>query len=260
MTTFKKNTVMKVFLVTISFLIFISCKQNPSSEQLSAQQIVDQSIAASGGQMYDDHNVSYSFRDKQYESLNTDGKRVFKRITKTDSVLITDVKTNNTFERFYNDELITLPDSIARKYENSVNSVHYFSRLPFGLNDPAVIKELLGKVTLKGEEFYKLKVKFKEDNGGEDFEDVFLYWFDVKNFKPKYLAYEYHTDGGGIRFREAYNERFVSGIRFVDYLNLKPKKGQVIDFMKIDSLYDAGQLELLSRIELNEIRVTPSEN
>ncbi len=251
---------MKAYFFIIPFLIFYSCRQNSAPESITAQHIVDKSIAISGGNNYLTHDVSYNFRDRHYESKNRDGKKVLKRITKTDSITITDVKKGNDFQRFFDGNLVSLSDTIADKYSNSVNSVHYFSRLPFGLNDRAVKKELLGQTRIKGKDFYKVKVTFAQENGGEDFEDTYLYWFEKNDFKPKYLAYEFHTNGGGIRFREAYNERYVGGIRFVDYNNLKPQKGQKIDFFKIDSLFAANQLELLSRIELKEIRVTPSSD
>lgn len=249
---------MKVFLSIFVSLVLFSCKKKGSTDNLTAQEIIDKSIEMSGGAQYLNHGVSYTFRDKQYESQNVRGQKVLKRITKTDSLTITDVKQKNGFQRFFDGNPVSLPDTLADKYANSVNSVHYFSRLPFGLNDSAVKKELLGEVELRGVEFYKIKVTFAQENGGKDFEDTYLYWFEKQSFKPIYLAYEFHTDGGGMRFREAFNERYVSGIRFVDYNNLKPKKGHEIDFLKIDSLFAVNELELLSKIELKEIKVNPS--
>ena len=150
-----------------------------------------------------------------------------------------------------------LPDTMSIKYANSVNSVHYFARLPYGLNDPAVRKELIGETTIKDKKYYKVKVTFKEDNGGDDFDDIYFYWFNKETFKPDFLAYKFHVDGGGIRFREAYNERYVGNIRFVDYTNLKPKE-MLASIFTIDSLYEAGGMELLSKIELDSIQVTPN--
>lgn len=92
---------------------------------------------------------------------------------------------------------------MALKYYNSVNSVHYFAYLPQGLNDKAVQKELLGEVVLKGEPYYKVRVTFAQEGGGNDYEDVFIYWFHKQKFTMDYLAYEFHVDGGGMRFREA---------------------------------------------------------
>ncbi|KAB5491898.1 MULTISPECIES: DUF6503 family protein [Flagellimonas] len=242
----------RIFLL-LFVLLSIACKET-SKEELTAQEIVDKSIAASGGVLYNDHGTSFIFRDKEYVSRNENGKRVFKRISRLDSVTITDVKKDTGFERYMNDSLVAVPDSMAVKYANSINSVHYFVRLPFGLNDAAVNKELLGKESVGGKEYYKIKVTFDQQGGGDDFEDTYLYWFDTESFKPDYLAYDFHVDGGGQRFRKAYNERYVDSIRFVDYENYKPKTKDS-DILEIAKLYDKGELELLSKIEIMDIKV-----
>ncbi|MBC29304.1 MAG: deoxyribose-phosphate aldolase [Muricauda sp.] len=241
------------YLVVLLLVCFGSCL-NESKKSITAQQIVDKAIEVSGGKLHNTHTVSFDFRGKTYEANVINGKKILKRISRTDSLKITDVLTNNDFQRFVNDSLVTLPDSMANRYANSVNSVHYFARLPQGLNDRAVNKELLGEAVIKNKKYYKVKVTFDQEGGGDDFEDTYLYWFDKETFKPDYLAYEFHVNGGGIRFREAYNERYVNGIRFVDYNNYKPKE-KAIDFFAIDSLFGAGNLELLSKIELKNVHV-----
>ncbi len=144
---------------------------------------------------------------------------------------------------------------MAIKYSSSVNSVHYFSVLPYGLNAAAVNKEYLKKVEIKGRTYHKIKVTFNKENGGEDFEDVFVYWFDTEDYKVGYLAYSYNeSDGLGLRFREAYNERYIDGVRFVDYNNYKPKKN-TISVIDLDSLFEADRLKLLSKIELEHVKV-----
>lgn len=244
---------MKRILLPLLVLLFLACKETPTEEP-TAQEIVDKSITASGGARYNDHGTSFLFRDKEYVSNNENGKRVFERISRLDSVTITDVKKETGFERYMNDSLVVVPDSMAIKYANSINSVHYFVRLPFGLNDGAVNKELLGKESIGGKEYYKIKVTFDQQGGGDDFEDTYIYWFDTENFKPDYLAYDFHVDGGGQRFRKAYNERYVDGIRFVDYENYKPKTKDA-DLLEIGKLYDKEELELLSKIEITDIEV-----
>lgn len=244
---------MKRIFVPLILLLSIACKEQ-AEKKLTAQEIVDRSIVDSGGELYEDHSTSFVFRDRQYISKNEDGRRIFKRIFQLDSMTITDIRNENDFERFMNDSLVAVPDSMAVKYANSINSVHYFVRLPFGLNDGAVNKKLLGKESLKGKEYYKVKVTFDQQGGGDDFEDTYLYWFDTKSFKPDYLAYDFHVDGGGKRFRKAYNERYVNGIRFVDYENYKPK-AKNSGILEIGQLYDQGELELLSKIEITDIEV-----
>ena len=244
-----------VSLLTLVLLIF-SCKEQARTT-LSAQEIVDKSILVSGGEQYKTNDIFYKFRDYQYASEWKDGDRILKRIRLTDSTKVLDVKGSRGFNRYINDSLVPLKDSIANLYANSVNSVHYFAHLPYGLNDPAVNKELLGEVAIRDKEYYKVKVTFDQKDGGKDYEDIYLYWFNKETFKPDYLAYKFYVDGGGIRFRAAYNERYLGGIRFVDYENYETATGDSA-FYDVDVLYEKDKLKLLSKIELEEISVIAS--
>ena len=148
-----------------------------------------------------------------------------------------------------------MPDSTATKYANSVNSVHYFVQLPYGLNDPAVKKELLGEAEIIDKKYYEVKVTFAQDGGGTDHEDEYMYWIAKDNFTVDYFAYKFYTGEGGIRFRKAYNPRMVNGIRFVDYENYKLEPWKSVDLKTVDELFDAGKLELLSKIKTEDISV-----
>ncbi|MBC8769480.1 deoxyribose-phosphate aldolase [Arenibacter sp. BSSL-BM3] len=248
---------MRIVYPLVLILLIISCKEKTKTS-ITAQEIVDRSILASGGELYRTSDITYKFRDFQYASEWNGGSRILKRIKLTDSIKVLDVKSTHGLKRFINDSLVPLKDSIANVYANSVNSVHYFAYLPFGLNDPAVNKELLGEVAINGKEYYKLKVTFDQKGGGDDYDDVYLYWFNKETFKPDYLAYEFHVDGGGIRFRAAYNERYIRGIRFVDYENFEASPEDATIY-EVDSLYGRGQLKLLSKIELKDISVVASD-
>ncbi|MEX0274729.1 MAG: DUF6503 family protein [Flavobacteriaceae bacterium] len=243
---------------TIVLILFLGCRgERPMT---SAQEMVDKAIAYSGGEdRYRNTHITFDFRDISYAQLWDQGKRVMKRRFLRDSLPIEDILSGQGLERLVNGARVSLPDTLAKKYSNSVNSVHYFAYLPFGLNDPAVRKEFVGLVNVGGKPYYKVKVTFAQKNGGDDFEDTYLYWFDTADFSTDYLAYEYHVDGGGIRFREAYNERRVGGIRFVDYRNYKPKEPHT-DLGMMDSLYEKGQLTHLSTIELRNISVQDNYN
>ena len=165
-----------------------------------------------------------------------------------------DIKNGKDFTRSINNSLVPLADSTAQNFANSINSVHYFAKLPYGLNDEAVNKELLADETLFEKEYYKVKVTFNQQNGGEDFEDVYLYWIGKNDFKIDFLAYSFTINGGGYRFRKAYNERFVKAIRFVDYENYAPINSN-IHLDEIGRLFEAGKLKLLSKIELENVKV-----
>ena len=135
---------MKVIFATTLFLIITSCKFSEHKPELNAQDIVNLSIEASGGAGHLENQIAFDFRNRNYKGYKSEKQRVMERFQVLDSLQILDRKTNQLFERFVNDSLIVLPDSVANRYANSVNSVHYFARLPFGLNDAAVKKTFLG--------------------------------------------------------------------------------------------------------------------
>ncbi|MFS4491498.1 DUF6503 family protein [Maribacter sp. 2308TA10-17] len=246
---------MKKVTFVLLTLIALSCKDE-SKKALSAQEIIDKSIEVSGGvTLYENSTISFNFRDRDYISEMKGKRKTLKRIQKNDTINLLDVLSPYGFTRHQNDTLVTLQDSLVTKYGNSVNSVHYFSKIPYGLNDPAVHKELLGETEIKGTLYYKLKVTFDQEGGGDDFDDTYVYFFNKSTFKADYLAYDFHVNGGGMRFREAYNERYVNGIRFVDYNNMKPMD-EGASVLQVDSLFNNDRLKPLSKIELENVKVT----
>ncbi len=229
-----------------------SCRD--TKDQLSAQQIVDRAIDASGGELYGQSAFRFKFREMEYALQKSNGRKVMMRMRETDSGTVTDIWDGRDFHREVDGQAVAVADSLARAYRNSINSVHYFAYLPYGLNDAAVNKERLEDEAIGGRPYFKIKVTFDQEGGGEDFEDVYVYWIDKKTYKTDYLAYAFHVDGGGLRFREAYNERYVNGIRFVDYRNFKPKAPAEVT--KLGSLFESGKLELLSNIRLEAVEVS----
>jgi|TARA_R110000751_G_scaffold244225_1_gene344380 hypothetical protein len=243
---------MKVFYILVGVALLFSCKEEP---KLTAHDIVEKAIETSCGGVCDEAEIAFVFRDISYKSYRKSGVFEMERVMEDSIGTIRDVLTNQSFQRFVNDSLVALPDSIARRYAASVNSVHYFVQLPYGLKDPAVEKELLGESTVKGKDYYEIGVTFQQEGGGDDYEDEYVYWINKENFQLDYFAYNYRTNGGGVRFREAYNKRVVKGVRFADYNNYK-YNDITFPLIRLDSLYENGQLELLSKIETEQVEVT----
>ncbi len=222
---------------------------------MSAQEIVDKSILVSGGENYKSLDFEFDFRGRHYKSKLTNSNFEYTRITLDSSQTIIDSYGNiKPFERLVNIASIKMPDSLSRRIENSINSVNYFVLLPHGLNDPAVNKKFIEEEDIKSKKYYKIQVTFNEKGGGEDFDDVYIYWFNSETFKIDYLAYSFAVNGGGMRFREAYNERIVNGLRFVDYNNYKPDtKDSSLE--NLGKLFENNQLKLVSKIETENIVV-----
>lgn len=244
----------KVFGLISFFIVFLftTCKEATPD----AQTIVDKAIARSGGTVISNASIAFKFRDYHYRAKRENGVRTFERCTDAACELQKDVLANDgSFVRFRESELMPVPDTMKKKYANSINSVHYFSVLPYGLNDGAVNKSFVDMIDVKGTSYYRIKVTFAQEGGGTDFEDEYLYWIDTDTYDVDYIAYNYQVDEGGTRFREAYNERMINGVRFVDYKNYKPKT-QYPPLTDLDSQFEKGELTLLSKIELENLEVT----
>jgi hypothetical protein len=240
-----------LFLCVLT-LIITSCNHEPT---YTAQEIIDKTIKASGGELYENAQVTFNFRDKVYKSTRQCNRFMLERFA-TDSTgqIIHDMLDNDGLMRLKDGKPETVHDTLKAKISDGINSVHYFAHLPYGLNDASVNKELLNETNIKNIDYHKVKVWFNQEGGGTDYQDVYMYWINKKNFEIDYLAYTYEVNGGGIRFREAYNKRIINGIRFADYNNYKPKT-ENYSITTIDSLFNNNQLQLLSKIETEEVTV-----
>lgn len=243
---------MKYKILILLSILFVSCKQETT--EITAQEIIDKTIETAGGERYKRADITFKFREHLYKSKRRGGEFNLERIREDSLGNTRDVLNNTGFRRYFKDRLVTVADSMVVRYTSSVNSVHYFAHLPYGLNDRAVNKEKMGETTILGETYYKLKVTFEQEGGGADHHDEFLYWIHKEKFTIDYLAYKFLVNDGGIRFRVAYNPRYIEGIRFVDYENYT-----IEDFTTklsdLDDLYLKGELIRLSTIETEVLEV-----
>jgi hypothetical protein len=224
-----------------------------------AQNIIDEAIKVHGGKVYEQSQIQFDFRGKRFTSSRAGSEfrltRSFKDSIEGQWVEIEDVLDNGGFKRYVDGQKIVLSPKKSNSYRQSVNSVHYFNQLPFGLNDAAVIKEYLGEVVIDENSYDKIKVSFSENGGGDDFEDIFLYFINAQSKTLDFLAYEYQVNNGGIRFRKAINRRRINGIVIQDYLNYKADPNAV-SLLQIEKAYGEGKLKLLSKIEKQSVQVS----
>lgn len=233
------------FLLIITIFVQFNCAKKKDKAQL----IVDSCIVAHGGENYNHLKFSFDFRDKTYKIEKNDDKFTYQRIGK-DSLgkEIIDIFTNNGLERTIAGKKVQLPDSMATKYKNSINSVVYFTLLPNPLNDAAVNKTYIGETTIGGQKYDKIKVTFSQENGGKDHEDEYIYWINQKTKLMDFFAYSYKVDGGGIRFRESIKAENINGIRLQNYINYAPID-TTYSIENLDKAYMEGKLQEFSRIE-----------
>ncbi|MFD3002477.1 DUF6503 family protein [Pontibacter toksunensis] len=254
---------MKLILHKYTVLLFLAlfslgCAEK---EKPKVQAIVDAAIAAHGGKHLDQGIVTFTLRDRQYRALRDNGAYVYSRTFTDDSTgqRIHDVLSNSGFKRTADDKPVELPQERQEAFSASVNSVIYFALLPYFLNDAAVQKKYLGEATIKGEPYHEVQVTFAAEGGGEDHEDVYVYWIHQQRNTMDYLAYNFKEEDGsiGTRFREATNVREVSGVRFQDYINYTSKEDFPLE--NYDRAFEAGKLEKVSDINLEDVKVTELE-
>ncbi len=234
----------------------ISCQEG--KKELDPQAVVDLCIETHGGQLYENSVIEFDFRERHYLRSRKGGEFLFSREFEDSLGTIKDELTNNGLNRFLNDSLVKLSEKKASAFSRSVNSVIYFALLPYRLNDPAVNKSFLNDETILDQEYFKVKVSFNKEGGGEDHQDVFIYWINKNSFELDYLAYSYETDGGGVRFRASKNKRRVHGILFQDYDNYK-EETKMPPLEGMASSFERAELKLLSSIELENIQVRPDQ-
>ncbi|MEL6389074.1 MAG: DUF6503 family protein [Bacteroidota bacterium] len=239
---------MKIFYSALILLV-TSCTVNKID---TATEIVERCIQVHGGTAYEEGRFEYTFRGRQYELQYEHGKYRYSRLSvDTAGHEIIDILTNSDFTRLVDSTKVPLSQKDIQKYTNSVRSVHYFAYLPFFLSDPAVRLKRLKDEVIHGFTYHKIEVTFVEQGGGVDYDDVYVYWIRADDFTMDYLAYSYEVDGGGVRFREAYDPREVGGIRWQDYVNYKHEK--TTPPAQMASLFQKDELVELSRIELENI-------
>ena len=238
--------------IILLFLILVSCS---NSSHISTSQIINKSIKAHGWDQ-EDFSIVFDFRDYQYELKRKNKFYSFQRTTKKEGNVVKDLMSSKKkLKRFINDKSVEISDSMTNVFSNSLNSVMYFFQLPRPLKDQAVITKYLGLAKIFNEKYWTIKVTFKENGGGKDYQDEFRYWININNGQIDYLAYNYLTEGGGTRFRQAVNKQLNQGFIFQDYINFKPN----VKFVSLDSLpilFEAGNLIKVSNIKNKNIRVS----
>jgi hypothetical protein len=228
----------------------------------SAQAIVDSAVAAHGGSVLDRAIMTFTFRGDRYR-LRQDGGQFHYRRTYTDSLgrTVRDGLTNDGVYRVVDGDTVSLRNDERSAVRTTVNSVSYFVLLPHPLGDPAVQPHYSGRDTLDGVPYHRVRVTFQQEGGGQDWQDIFMYWFRADTYAMDYLSYAFGLAPGdtdtGTRFREAYNVRRVNGVRVADYLNYTSDTLATDRMRLYPRLWATDALELVSRVEVDSVRVRP---
>lgn len=219
-----------------------------------AELWVADAIEAHGGEKYKTAHYTFNFRDKTYRFKNEGQEYTYElKEKKEDGTFWKHTLRNGEFFLSVEGKEKALDKEQVDKYQEALNSVIYFATLPSKLNDEAVIVDQKGETFINDTAYQLIVIQFNKDNGGKDFKDQYLYWINHQTKQVDYLAYSYEDEnGGGTRFRKAYNKVRVDGILFQDYINYKGAANE--ELYLLAEQFERGELEELSRIELTDIK------
>ncbi|MEN0061066.1 MAG: DUF6503 family protein [Myxococcota bacterium] len=200
-------------------------------------------------------DVSFTFRGTPYR-LHLDGSDIrYERTVKGPQGERVDRLVGSVFSSLHNGAPMTVAPENEGAWRRSLNSVAYFATLPRPLFDDAVIATFLGRTTFAGAEWDTVEVRFQEEGGGDDHDDVFRYWFHPETHEMGFVAYVFHVGKGGVRIRKAARRHEVNGVVLLDWTNLGWDGTHTLESAM--AAYERGGLPTLSTIALENIEVTP---
>ncbi|MFT5358321.1 MAG: hypothetical protein ACI9KE_005559 [Polyangiales bacterium] len=229
----------------------------PEEDSPALSPFVASLLEAHGMEGLDDARIDFTFRGSRFSVERGQGSFAYTQTRDDDGGTLVSRLDNDHFTQTRNGEPVRLSARAVTGISNSVNSVVYFAMLPLPLREAAVRIERLEAVNIDGRVHQRMRVTFTEDGGGDDHDDEFFYWFDAETKKLRFMAYRYHTGGGGVRFRVAKNQRDVDGVTFFDYDNYAYADLDVdlADLPSRRSPSEGVALALLSEIALEDIQV-----
>ncbi len=239
------------YISSLLFILLALAFFTPKASAQDADDLLHKAINAHGGKKYKKAHYQFVFRDKVYRFKNSKSGYEYSVRKSANGAQIFDQLTNGNLTRTING----LDSSLGKKEKmgasSGLNSVIYFATLPYKLLDPAVNLKHGGSTTINGQGYELLHVTFDKEGGGVDHDDQFIYWIRKDNHRIDFLAYNYTVNGGGVRFRTAYNTRDVGGILFQDYVNYKAPIGTPL--ADLPSLYEKEELKKLSVIATESV-------
>lgn len=224
--------------------------------------IVDRAIAFHGGEIYSASltRLNISSRSGSFDLEVTRRGSLFEYVVadSVDDVSRTTHADNDSTERSVGGEPLSLDEEATQRARDFVFARVYFPFLPFGLNDPDVLKVDQGIESWAGRELHRVKVTFTAGSS-TDASDDYAYWFDPSSGRLEQYAYSFGngTPRGGLRFRRLSNYRRVGGLLFFDAGNIGLDGEGDFTVDRIDPEAVEQLMHPVSEVVLSEITVEP---
>ena len=226
-----------------------------AEDHVDVDALLAAAVEAAGLHEPDGMELRFQFRGTPYRLWLQGRRSIYERRIRSDAgVTRTERLEGDTFTATVGDNVLPLSSEQAGALRRSLNSVAYFALMPRPLEDDAVIATSLGATTLGGQSWDTIDIRFREEGGGDDHDDVFRYWFHPETHRLGYLAYTFATGKGGVRVRKVVGAHEVDGVVLLDWVN-HGRNGQGLTIDDAVRELEAGTLPELSTIALEDVQV-----
>jgi len=230
-----------IFILLFSFF---SCKEESKrTAVVDADTLLENTINAHGGNLYKNSIISFKFKSFNYTLKRDDNDYEYQMIREEKDVLKEAKTFNGGFEYFEDGEQKELSARLSSMFTNRINSMAYWIYIPYEFSTNDAIKEYIGKDVLRGNEYHKLKITYRQFEGLPEDDRIYILWIDTKKFEIDFVAVGNLNDTNGKKFYAAGNKRKIKGMLFSDYEMYNTKtKSKEINFEDLGTSYNIGAM------------------
>lgn len=238
-------------LLLLVVLGLVAC----ASERPEGEALLRQARKAHGADRLEHATVEFALDGARFR-VERDGERFAYARTWADrsGLVFRDVLTAEGLERTIDGRAVGLGEAARREAATALRAAVYLALLPFSLDGAAEEALVLTPDTLSGQAYERVALPLDRAAPGLDERGRLVLWIHPERHTVDYLAYRYAADGGGARFRAAYEPRTVEGVRFANHYEFS---GDLLE-VPVEGLgqfYERGELNFLGRVELDSVRV-----
>jgi len=241
----------KLIILVVVVFSFTGCKNSP--KELSAEDILEKTIIAHGGDSYNNSIITFGLDDLQYKLLRNNTVRQSEITRHIDSTVYKATYKNGYTQHYIND-IEQQETYFSKKFIDArLDGFSFIFSIPHSLKRNSIKLKKLEDVKIKNINYYV--VKATEEIIDKNDINEFIIYVNPKTFLVEYTAQEYDLHLNLKIFKRAHNTRTIENIVFSDYYLFKPH----LDTTKLENLYkyfNVNDLKELNHHTYKSINVT----
>ncbi|MEP2935100.1 MAG: DUF6503 family protein [Gilvibacter sp.] len=237
---------MKQIVVTCFVVLFaFGCKQNTDSatQNNDAKALLQKALQVHGEQLYNAATVTFTINNYDFV-LHREGYNYrYEMSRQTDTAKHTAVTFNGGFEYLVDGQLSTQGPRMDNIVKNRLNGVASDFYLPFELTGNDAIHSYEGQEVVRGKQYHKVKVAFKQIDPEVPDNRIFMLWIESKTFEIDFIGKQDGDRTSRKQFAAAANKRRQSGMLITDFENYQTRdKNKDVAIDSLGIYYNGGMM------------------